>query len=257
MERAEEGDVKRLCIALAAASLGGCVTTETVRFDAKQNQQALVRDGQPALVSRQRNSLVLIRPAAREMRPGSRPVFVVGMYNLTNAPLDFRVGKVAVTQTIGGQVVALEVITYETLVSEERTRQVFNAVVVGLAAGANAAAAANAGRYHSSSTVYGPRGTYQVHTTGYSPTAAAIAQSNASAQNDAMISATIERGQANLNMLEQTVIKDNTLLPGEWYGGQLHIQPLVSDSAMKTYQIAVRLGADLHEVSIQQGAATQ
>jgi hypothetical protein len=247
--------VKQLSAVLAAVSLCGCVTTETVRFDAKQNQQALVRDGQPALVSRQRNSIVLIRPAAREMRPGARPVFVVGIYNLTNAPLDFRVSNVAVTQSIGGQSVALEVITYETLVSEERTRQVFQAVAVGLAAGANAAAAANAGRYHSTSTVYGPRGTYQVHTTGYSPAAAAIAQSNANAQNEAMISATIERGQANLGMLEQAVIKDNTLLPGEWYGGQLHIQPLVSDSAMKTYQIALRVGPDLHDVSIQQGAA--
>jgi hypothetical protein len=246
--------VRQLYAALAAVSLCGCVTTETVRFDAKQNQQALVRDGQPALVSRQRNSIVLIRPALREMRAGARPVFVVGIYNLTNAPLDFRVGNVAVTQTIGGQTAALEVITYETLVSEERTRQVFQAVAVGLAAGANAAAAANAGRYSNSSTVYTPRGTYQVHTTGYSPTAAAIAQSNASAQNDAMISATIERGQANLATLEQAVIKDNTLMPGEWYGGQLHIQPLVSDSAPKTYQIAMRVGSDLHDVSITQAA---
>jgi len=246
--------VRQWCAALAAATLSGCVTSETVRFDAKTNQQAMVRDGQPALVSRQRNSIVIIRPAAREMRPGARPVFVVGMYNLTKAPLDFRVSDVTVTQTVGGQAAKLEVITYETLVSEEKTRQVFQAVAVGLAAGANAAAASNAGRYSSSSTVYGPRGTYNVHTTGYDPTAAAIAQSNASAQNEAMISATIERGQANLGMLERTVIKDNTLLPGEWYGGQLHIQPLVSDSAPKTYQIALRVGADQHVISITQAS---
>jgi hypothetical protein len=53
-----------------------------------------------------------------------------------------------------------------------------------------------------------PRGTYQVHTTGYSPAAAAIAQSNANVQNAEMISATIERGQANMAMLERAVIKD-------------------------------------------------
>ena len=63
------------------------------------------------------------------------------------------------------------------------------------------------------------------------PAAAAIAQSNANAQNAEMISATIERGQANMAMLERAVIKDNTLLPGEWYGGQLHIAPLVSQWA--------------------------
>ena len=44
-----------LCIALA-----GCVTTETVQFLAgNPNQQALMRDGQPALVSKQKTSLVL------------------------------------------------------------------------------------------------------------------------------------------------------------------------------------------------------
>ena len=65
-----------------------------------------------------------------------------------------------------------------------------------------------------------------MNTTGYSPTAAAIAQSNASAQNAEMISDVIERGQANLATLEHAVIKDNTVMPGEWYGGQLHIQPV-------------------------------
>jgi hypothetical protein len=38
---------------------------------------------------------------------------------------------------------------------------------------------------------------------------AAIAQSIASVQNEAMISATIERGQANLANLERSVMKDN------------------------------------------------
>jgi hypothetical protein len=76
-------------------------------------------------------------------------------------------------------------------------------------------------------------------------------------QNEAVVSATIERGQANLAALEGGVIKDNTLMPGEWYGGQLHIQPLVSDSgsAKKSYQIAVNVGSDRHEIDISQGGA--
>jgi hypothetical protein len=91
-----------------------------------------------------------------------------------------------------------------------------------------------------------------VNTTGYSPTAAAIAQSNASAQNAEMISDVIERGQANLATLEHAVIKDNTVMPGEWYGGQLHIQPLAGDSSMKNYTITVQVGSDRHEISIAQ-----
>ena len=49
-----------------------------------------------------------------------------------------------------------------------------------------------------------------------------------------MIGATIETGQRNMAVLERAVIKDNTLLPGEWYGGQLHLQPLASDAGEKT-----------------------
>jgi hypothetical protein len=103
--------------------------------------------------------------------------------------------------------------------------------------------------------VVGPRGVATVNTTGYSPTAAAIAQSNASAQNEAMISATIERGQANLVNLERSVMKDNTLLPGEWYGGQLHLQPLAQSVDTKSYKIVLTVGADRHEIEIMQGSA--
>ena len=113
------------------------------------------------------------------------------------------------------------------MATEERNRQVARAIIGGLAAGANAYSASRAGNYNNTSTVTTPRGsTYQVHTTGYSPTANAIAQSNAAAQNEAMISGIVEQGQQNMASLEQGVIKDNTLLPGEWYGGQLHLQPL-------------------------------
>jgi hypothetical protein len=235
--------------------LSGCVTTETVQFRPKPDQQALVRDGQSALVSRRKNSIVLIRPAAREFRTGGRPVFVVGINNLSKGPLEFRVADVQATQMVNGELAQLKVITYEELAQEERNRQIASAILVGLAAGANAAAASQAGYYHSTSTVYGPRGAATVNTTGYSPTAAAIAQSNAGAQNEAMISATIEQGQANLANLERSVMKDNTLLPGEWYGGQLHLQPLAQSNEAKSYKIVLMVGADRHEIEVEQASA--
>jgi hypothetical protein len=240
-----------------ALGLAGCASHETVQFKPRAEQQSLIRDGQAALVSKRKNSIVLIRPAARQFQTGSRPVYVLAISNITNAPLEFRVANVGVNQTVNGSQVALKVITYEELVGEERNRQIAAAIVTGLAAGANAYSASQAGYYRSNSLVTTPRGgMYQVQTTGYSPTAAAIAQSNASAQNDAMISATVERGQQNMAALEQGVIKDNTLLPGEWYGGQLHIQPLVSDEeGPKTYTISVLVGSERHEIDVSQVAA--
>jgi hypothetical protein len=246
----------RIAFVVGAALLcAGCVTTETVSFRAQQDQQAIVRDGNAALVSRKKKSLVIARPAQRQFQIGGRPVFAIGINNLTNSPQDFRVSDVKVVQTVRDDTVELKVITYEMLVQEEKTRQVFAAVMTGVAAGANSYSASRAGHYNSNSTVHTPRGTYQVHTTGYSPTANAIAQSNASAQNAEMISATIERGQQNLGMLEQGVIKDNTLMPGEWYGGQLHIAPLASDENTKTYTISVLVGSERHDIQISQGPA--
>ncbi len=249
--------MRKILAFVAAALCAGCVTTETVAFRPTAGQQAIVRDGQPALVSQQKNSLVIARPAARQFQIGGRPVFVLAIYNRTKVPQDFRVANVQVTQLVNGEATPLKVITYEELVQEEHTRQVFAAIGTGLAAGANAYSASQAGYYNANSTVYTPHGTYNVTTTGYSPTAAAIAQSNASAQNAEMISATIERGQANLAVLERAVIKDNTLMPGEWYGGQLHIAPLVSDNGTSqiVYTITVQVGSDRHELNVVQGGA--
>jgi hypothetical protein len=146
--------------------------------------------------------------------------------------------------------------TFEDFVREERTRQTFAAIGAGLAAAGNSYSASQAGYYRSHSTVYTPRGSYNVTTTGYSPAAAAIAQSNANAANAELIDATIARGQANMANLERGVIKDDTLMPSEWYGGQVHIQPLISEGgATKYYKLAVLVGSERHEIQIAQGTA--
>jgi hypothetical protein len=114
--------------------------------------------------------------------------------------------------------------------------------------------AANAGRYHSTTTVSTPRGLYTAHTTGYSPAAAAIAQENASAQNEAMISSTIEQGRQNLAMLERGIAKDNTLMPGEWYGGQIHLAPLIGQDGAKNYTITLDIAGERHRMEVVQKA---
>jgi hypothetical protein len=238
---------------LCAAAVAGCVTTETVEFKPRAEQQAITRDGVPGLVSTRKDSIVIARPAARQFQIGGRPVFVIAIYNRSKSPEDFRVSNVSVTQNVNGNDAKLKVITYEELVSEEKTRQTLAAIGAGLAVAGNSMAASQAGYFHSNSTVFTPRAAYQVQTTGYSPAAAAIAQSNANAQNAELVSATIERGQANMAMLERAVIKDNTLMPGEWYGGQLHIAPLASQDGAKTYTISVSVGSDRHDIQIAQG----
>jgi hypothetical protein len=239
-----------------AGTLAGCVTAETVQFRPNAQQHALIRDGQAALVSRRQNSLVMISPASRQFQAGARPVFVVGINNLTRQPIDFRVANVDVRQIVNQNSVALKVFTFDELMTEERNRQIAAAIIGGLAVAANSYSAATAGRYNSTSTVTTPRGsTYLVNTSGYSPAAAAIAQANANAQNNAVIASTIEQGQLNMAALERGIIKDNTLLPGEWYGGKLVLQPPNADGdGPKTYSISLKVGPDQHEIEITQAA---
>lgn len=112
--------MRLVCICVAAAALSGCATTETVHFQPKPDQKALVRDGQAALVSRRKNSIVLVRPAARQFRSGGRPVFVVGIDNLSKGPLEFHVADIQALQTINGEQAQLKVFTYDELVQEEQ-----------------------------------------------------------------------------------------------------------------------------------------
>jgi hypothetical protein len=81
-----------------------------------------------------------------------------------------------------------------------------------------------------------------------------IAQNNAAVQNEAMFAATVETGQRNMAVLEQSVIKDNTLMPGEWYGGQLHLAPPTDQGGgQKAYSIVIKVGRDLHVIEVAQG----
>jgi hypothetical protein len=243
--------MRNLGVLALYAALGGCVTAgDTISFKASNpQQQAMMRDGQPALVSKQKNSLVLVRPASRQLQANGRPAFVVGINNIGKQPVDFVVSQVEAVQHASGSDFEMKVVTYEMLVQEEKNRQIAAAVLTGVAAAGNAYSASQAGYGHYT-TPSGRTGTY------YSPTANVIAQNNAAIQNDAMISATIETGQRNMATLEQSVIKDNTLMPGEWYGGQLHLAPPVDQGgAPKTYTIVITVGSDRHVIEITQGPA--
>jgi hypothetical protein len=241
--------MRKLGVVVLCAALGGCVSTgEVVSFKASNpQQQAMMRDGQPALVSRQKSSLVLVRPAGRQLQANGRPVFVVGINNLGKGPVDFRVAQVEAIQHVGASDYGMQIVTFEMLQQEEKNRQVALAILGGVAAAGNAYSASRAG-YGSYTTPSGRTGTF------YSPTAAAIAQNNAAMQNEAMFAATVESGQRNMAALEQSVIKDNTLMPGEWYGGQLHIAPPTDQGGgQKSYTIVIAVGQDRHVVAIAQG----
>lgn len=48
-------------------SLAACVPTERVAFTAGPQQQAVVRDGRNTIMSKRKNSTVIVSPASREI----------------------------------------------------------------------------------------------------------------------------------------------------------------------------------------------
>lgn len=244
-----------LCLAATALAVAGCVTSEKAEFTPSAGQEAIVRDGNPAIVSKKPSSIVLVRPAKREMDPMARPVFVVAAYNAGAAPTLLSVSNITVEQMENGQPTGnLKVYTYEDLVKEEQTRQAVAIILTGMSSAANTISASNAGYYNSRSTIYTPSGASTIYTSGYSPAAASIARNNAAYENAAMTSAVIERGQQSLAALENQVLKDNTIMPGEWIGGQVHFAPPTATEAGKQYRITVVIGGDTHQIDVKQKA---
>lgn len=57
-------------------------------------------------------------------------------------------------------------------------------------------------------------------------------------------------------VLEQSVIKYNTLMSGEWYGGQLHLAPTTDQpGGQKSCTIVITVGSDRHVIDVTQGPA--
>lgn len=69
-----------------------------------------------------------------------------------------------------------------------------------------------------------------------------------------MTSAVIERGQQSLAALENQVLKDNTVMPGEWIGGQVHFAKPTATESGKQYRITVVIGSDVHQIDVAQKA---
>lgn len=245
----------RALIVLAGALACSACMQETVRFRASPEQQAIMRDGQPALISRKKNSLVMIRSAQRRFTGGSRPVFVVAMRNVTKKPIDFSVGNVTVTQTAGADSMSMKVFSYEDLVAEEEDRQMVTGLLVAAASATDLALATQAGYRTTTTTENSPSGTYTYSSRTYSPSRALGAYRSAIRRSQSMINAASRGARGNLAALEREVIKDNTLMPGEWYGGTLHVEaPADTGGAAgpKRYAISMTVGPDRHEIGVVQ-----
>jgi len=219
----------RIFTALSCAiTLSACVTAETVRFTPQgENQQLVLRDGHHHVVSRTKNSIVGIRPATRQIQANARPVYILNIQNTSRQPMNFIVANMTVEQIVGNDRAPLQVLTHGELETEEKNRQAARMVLAAVAAGANTYSTANRGYW---------------------------AQAHTQARNEDMLTNVAVTGQQNLAALEALVIKDHTVMPGEHYGGQIHISPPEQQSGAKNYLITVVVGNETHQFRVTQAA---
>lgn len=233
--------------AISVVVLTACAS-QRIELSAAPGQESIIRDGIPSLVSQKKN-LVMLRPNSQLLKGNPRPAFTVAVRNLGAKPETLLETNITAHQTVEGKQVALRVYRYAELVQEEQTRQTMQAVGAVLSGTARAMNASNAGYVNTTGTVNG----YGYTATTYDPLRAQIAQDVASAQTANDFATIRAQGEANLAGLQHTILKDNTVMPGEWVGGTIVLDPpAYSNGAPKSYAITVDFAGEEHEFQVAQ-----
>jgi len=236
--------------------LCGCSAPKDVySLRPSNNQQAVVRDGVPALVS-SRKHIVFLRPLASHQLSHDRPRFVVALLNRGKGAATLKVSDIVVESSQPRRA-KMRVYTHTELAQEVETQRNTKLVLGAISAAAGAYSAAQSGYSHTTGSFSGTGsygtsyGTYNATT--YNP-AVAQAAAEANAQRAANNMANIEaQAQGKLAELQATVIKDHTLMPGEWHGGLIVLAPPErGESEGAEYSISIMFDGEQHSFTVTQ-----
>jgi hypothetical protein len=181
----------------------------------------MLRDGDTIITSRAKNSIVTVRPATHLV--AGRPVFIVGIQNISRARLDFRVSEATAGQMVDGSTNPLKVYTYDEIVVQEKNEgagRSLVASVLGVSANGDNGLTLDTG-------------------------------------NGEALAAAQETNKKNMEDLEQLALKDHTLLPGESYAGKLYLQQPADTKGPKNYFFDLKVGPDRHEFQVVQAPAVR
>lgn len=249
--------MKRILLALPVFLTACSPPTDLVQLTAASGQQSIVRDGVPSLISEKRH-VVMLRPVAHVQGSNSRPRFVIAALNRSKQPVTMTTSDIIASRSAGAKRVAIRVYRYDELVKEAEDEKNAKLTLALLSGVAGAMSATNAGYTQTSGSVHGNNGYYgSYNATTYNPALAQMAanqNADRTADNVAGIQAS---GDAQLSMLQGTILKDHTLMPGEWHGGVIVLDVPEKDSANKAeYSIYVRVDGEDHEFKVTQARSS-
>jgi hypothetical protein len=165
--------------------------------------------------------------------------------------------SISASGSIQNKRTALKVFSYDELVKEEKDRQTVAAFATALSAVGGAMAASQAGYVHTTGSVSGNtygrpyHGTYSATT--YDPYRAQLAGQAAQDRAAADFASLRADGEANLARLNTTILKNHTVMPGEWYGGVIVLAVPPKDQAgAAEYTISIPFDGEIHEFKVRQ-----
>lgn len=247
-----------LMILFALMSTIGCAARyNKISALPAQDQASFFKDGRHVIVSRQANSLVTIAPSQEAFAVNMRPSFIITVNNLSNQPITFSTENVAFS--MDGK--DLKVFSYQELVQEieqQRRSAATTQALIGalgvLGATMDGGRTSCSGTYHSQNTM----GTYSG--TSYSPLATLQTQAAFSSMTSNNIAAINAAAEDQLNSVQNTVLRKETVLPNHWYGGYVRIINLPEPENPKSVAATVTCGNDIHQFTFtlaQDGQAIQ
>ena len=216
--------------ALALTSTSASATRFAMQLNAGPQQASRMESGVAAVDDTTSGSTVRLIQSDDDLKKrGSIALLVM---NHGDKPFNFGPENVSGKLADGTPVT---IITYEQLVKEEKRRQMWMAIAVGLSAASNSMAAANRGYYSGtvnySGNTFGTFGGTPYNSTtfgtatvsGYNYGAAQAAQANANMQNQAMFANMAEQNAANLKALK-AYMRTTTVDPQQMFGGSLEFE---------------------------------
>jgi hypothetical protein len=216
-------------VATATLMLGACgAPLDHFSLKPSAGQQALVREGVPSLLSAKKHA-VFLRPIAPRQEAQGRPRFVIAMLNRGKTPETFNVSSITV-ETLRPRKAKLRVYSHVELAQEVEVQR--NTLAV--------------------SAVQSGYSQTKGQTT-YNPEKAQAALNANTKRTAADLSGTEKQAQAKLAELEAAIIKDHTLMPGEWHGGVVVIDPPEkTDRGAAEYSISLAFAGERHTFLVDQ-----
>ncbi len=214
-------DITKLVLPLLLLTITGCAVYGKVTTDTLEGQKKIFRDGRETIISQLKHT-VTVSPPLDKINSGKRADFLIAVRNEGAKNILFSIHDIEVIDPrpkLGTKVNNLKVYSYEELVEDEKSRQ-YNAKVgaalEGISDSIRASRTGDSYSYGTYSSLY-DSGTFSV-TTSDSGSAKA-AQAAAEAKSEARIARMKTEGGAKLDKLDRTILKKQTVFPGEWHGG--------------------------------------